>query len=49
MIRVSFGMQVAKTLTYFSCANFHFLLHYVITIHKHYGETQVQHVFGMSR
>jgi len=33
MIRVTFGMQVAKTPTIMSFADFRFLLHYVITIH----------------
>jgi len=33
---VNFVMQVAKSiyLSIMSCANFHFLLHYVITIHQ---------------
>jgi len=34
-ICVGFGMQVAKT--DLSCADFHFLLHYVSTIHQHYN------------
>jgi len=39
---VGFCMQVAKTLTILSCANFHFLLQYLITIHQHYRQTNKQ-------
>jgi len=39
---VGFDMQVVKIPTYPAYANFHFLLHYVITVHKHYRQTDGQ-------